>query len=69
MSHGAVIAREYGLPCLVGVSNATLHFATGDIVLLDAKAGFVTKLDAFESFKSPEECGSGGGGGNTANSQ
>lgn len=26
---GAVVAREYGLPCLVGVQNAKKHFKTG----------------------------------------
>ncbi|CAN8026285.1 unnamed protein product [Ixodes persulcatus] len=29
LSHGAVIAREYGLPCVVGVENATDIFASG----------------------------------------
>lgn len=26
---GAVVAREYGLPCLVGVQNVKKHFKTG----------------------------------------
>jgi len=26
---GAVVAREYGLPCVVNVSNATVLFSTG----------------------------------------
>lgn len=26
---GAVIAREYGLPCVVNISNATVLFNTG----------------------------------------
>ena len=29
MSHGAVIAREYGLPAVVGVENATRLIETG----------------------------------------
>jgi len=29
---GAVIAREYGLPCLVGVQNVKKHLKTGRIV-------------------------------------
>lgn len=45
ISHGAVIAREYGLPCLVGVDSATLHFTTGDLLLLDTTAGFVTRVE------------------------
>ena len=29
ISHGAVVAREYGLPCIVGAVNATRIFKTG----------------------------------------
>ncbi|KOC62505.1 Cleft lip and palate transmembrane protein 1-like protein [Habropoda laboriosa] len=39
ISHGAVVAREYGLPCIVGVKKATQIFQTGDTVLLAADAG------------------------------
>ena len=43
ISHGAVVAREYGLPCLVGVAGATSALRTGDIVTLDAAAGSLTR--------------------------
>ena len=42
ISHGAVVAREYGLPCLVGVTGATQTFSTGDLVTLDAERGFIS---------------------------
>ena len=42
ISHGAVVAREYGLPCLVGVTGATRTFSTGDIVRLDAVRGDIS---------------------------
>ena len=29
ISHGAVVAREYGLPCVVGAEGATTIFQTG----------------------------------------
>lgn len=29
ISHGAVVAREYGLPCIVSAENATATFETG----------------------------------------
>ena len=29
ISHGAVVAREYGLPCVVGAAGATSAFQTG----------------------------------------
>lgn len=45
ISHGAVVAREYGLPCLVGVAGATSALRTGDIVTLDAVAGSLTRRD------------------------
>ena len=42
ISHGAVVAREYGLPCLVGVTGATQTFSTGDRVSLDAVRGHIS---------------------------
>lgn len=43
-SHGAVVAREYGLPCLVGVVGATAAIRSGDKVLLDSTRGTLTLL-------------------------
>ncbi|WP_427019019.1 PEP/pyruvate-binding domain-containing protein [Pseudarthrobacter sp. P1] len=40
-SHGAVVAREYGIPAVVGVPDATLRIATGDHLTLDGAAGTV----------------------------
>ncbi|QRN95872.1 hypothetical protein JRI60_43655 [Archangium violaceum] len=36
MTHGAVIAREYGLPAVVGVENATKLIAGGPQTLQDS---------------------------------
>ncbi|CAG9815135.1 unnamed protein product [Phaedon cochleariae] len=44
ISHGAVVAREYGLPCIVGVQNATKYFTTGEILVLNGKTGELGKL-------------------------
>ncbi|MBS1673874.1 MAG: phosphoenolpyruvate synthase [Actinobacteria bacterium] len=41
-SHGAVVAREYGIPAVVGVAGATATIATGDEVTVDGAAGLVT---------------------------
>ncbi|XP_003424788.2 putative phosphoenolpyruvate synthase isoform X2 [Nasonia vitripennis] len=41
ISHGAVVAREYGLPCIVGVENATRIFKTGDTVTLNGYTGSI----------------------------
>lgn len=39
LSHGAVVAREYGLPLIANVTNATLVVQTGDYVSIDANKG------------------------------
>ncbi|XP_054724292.1 prodigiosin synthesizing transferase PigC-like [Uloborus diversus] len=44
ISHGAVVSREYGLPCVVGLHGATRQFQTGDFVLLDGNKGILQKL-------------------------
>lgn len=41
MSHGAVVAREYGIPAVVGVAGATERIATGDTVTVDGSSGVV----------------------------
>ncbi len=41
-SHGAVVAREYGIPAVVGVPEATVVIRTGDVVTVDGAAGTVT---------------------------
>jgi pyruvate,water dikinase len=44
MSHGAVVAREYGIPAVVGVPNATERIQSGDLVVVDGAAGAVRIL-------------------------
>jgi len=39
--HGAIIAREYGLPCVTGVTDATRWIKTGDILTVDGYLGMV----------------------------
>jgi pyruvate,water dikinase len=41
-SHGAVVAREYGIPAVVGVAGATERISTGQVVTVDGGAGRVT---------------------------
>ena len=40
--HGAIIAREYGLPCVTGVPEAANVIITGDSVTVDGYLGIVT---------------------------
>ena len=44
VSHGAVIAREYGLPCVVNTRQGTRYLQTGDRVRLDGDTGQVRLL-------------------------
>jgi pyruvate,water dikinase len=39
LSHGAIIAREFGLPCIVGVPHATARIPHGSRVTVDADDG------------------------------
>jgi pyruvate,water dikinase len=40
--HGAIIAREYGLPCVTGVPDAARMIGTGDEITVDGYYGLVT---------------------------
>ena len=44
LSHSAIVAREMGIPCVVGVENATDHIRTGASLRLDGGAGTVEVL-------------------------
>ncbi|KAL7441494.1 hypothetical protein ACHAXM_011541 [Skeletonema potamos] len=41
MQHGAIIAREYGIPCVSGIDNATKLVEDGDLLELDGSSGTV----------------------------
>ena len=40
--HGAIIAREYGLPCITGAPGATQLIRNGDTITVDGYLGIVT---------------------------
>lgn len=41
MAHGAIVAREYGIPAVVGVRDATERIPTGSRITVDGAAGTV----------------------------
>jgi pyruvate,water dikinase len=41
MSHGAIVAREYGIPAVVGVPDATERVETGQRITVDGSGGIV----------------------------
>lgn len=45
MSHGAIVAREYGIPAVVGVSGAIEQIATGQQITVDGSRGTITLAD------------------------
>ncbi|MCI0568950.1 MAG: hypothetical protein L0Z52_12310 [Acidobacteria bacterium] len=44
LSHGSIIAREYGLPTVVNIPGITRILKTGDRVLLDGSAGTLRRF-------------------------
>ncbi|GLY71261.1 rifamycin-inactivating phosphotransferase [Amycolatopsis taiwanensis] len=44
MTHGAVIAREYGLPSVVGVQDATKRIRDGQLIRVNGTEGYVELL-------------------------
>jgi len=44
LSHGSIVAREYGLPAVTNVASATRLIQTGDLLQVDGNSGRVTVL-------------------------
>lgn len=42
LSHAAIVAREYGIPAVLGVAGATQYIHDGDRIALDGTAGTIT---------------------------
>jgi pyruvate,water dikinase len=45
LSHAAILAREYGLPAVVSVRDATRRLRDGDRVELDGSTGRIRVLE------------------------
>jgi rifampicin phosphotransferase len=45
MTHGSVVAREYGIPAVVGVHQATTRLKNGQRIRIDGTAGKVVVLE------------------------
>jgi pyruvate,water dikinase len=43
LSHPAIAAREYGIPCVVGAKDASRKLRSGEVVTVDGAAGTVTR--------------------------
>jgi pyruvate,water dikinase len=49
MSHGAIVARELGVPCVINTRVGTGRLRTGDLLRVDGNRGLVTVLAAADS--------------------
>jgi pyruvate,water dikinase len=41
LAHGSIVAREYGIPAVMGTGNATQRIASGQEITVDGSAGTV----------------------------
>jgi pyruvate,water dikinase len=46
LSHGSIVAREYGIPAVLGTDSATKHIADGQQITVNGDTGFVTLLQS-----------------------
>jgi len=49
LQHGALVAREYGLPCVAGVANVTSLWKDGTMVEVDGSAGIIRLVEQPET--------------------
>jgi len=48
LSHAAIVCREMGIPCVVGLKDLTSRLKTGDYIEMDGENGTVKILDSHE---------------------
>ena len=41
LSHGSIVAREYGIPAVLGTGSATRRISSGQVITVDGSAGKV----------------------------
>jgi phosphohistidine swiveling domain-containing protein len=49
LSHGSIVAREYGIPAVLGTGAATKRIRSGQVITVDGSAGVVTLSKSEES--------------------
>ena len=45
LAHGSIVAREYGIPAVLGVGDATQRIKSGQKIAIDGNRGLATLLD------------------------
>jgi pyruvate,water dikinase len=49
LAHGSIVAREYGIPAVMGTGVATQRIESGQRILVDGDTGTVTLVDEIET--------------------
>lgn len=52
LSHSAIVSREMGKPCIVGINGLLSQLQTGDVVEMDGAAGWVRRIEKTENRKA-----------------
>jgi pyruvate,water dikinase len=58
LSHGAVVARELGVPCVVDVRGITANVRNGEPLVVDGGSGLVARADASDEARAAASVGS-----------
>jgi phosphoenolpyruvate-protein kinase (PTS system EI component) len=48
LAHGSIVAREYGIPAVMGTGVATQRIENGQLIHVDGDNGTVTLVDELE---------------------
>jgi pyruvate,water dikinase len=59
LAHGSIVAREYGIPAVMGTGNATQRITSGQQITVDGNAGTVTLIQAASASAGRPELRSG----------
>jgi phosphohistidine swiveling domain-containing protein len=55
LAHGSIVAREYGIPAVLGTGIATTRIRSGQTIRVDGDAGTVTLVDGSDEARSSTE--------------
>jgi phosphoenolpyruvate synthase/pyruvate phosphate dikinase len=58
LSHGATVAREYGIPAVMNVIGATTRIHTGDRIRVDGSSGRIVLVDPAKVSQAQSDVGS-----------
>jgi len=56
LAHGSIVAREYGIPAVMGTGNANRRIVSGQLITVDGDAGTV-RFWSNGGYERPAEAG------------